>query len=79
MFHLGSFKDGQFNITDSVRCNSDTGFVVTIYDDVTTYIYEKDNYFKLSDLESFLINNFESVDYDITGDTEDIHVVINWS
>ncbi len=79
MFNLGKFKDGQFNITDSLKSKSDTGFVISIHDDVTTYIYEKDDYFKMSDLESFLINNYESVDYNIFGKDEDISVVINWS
>ena len=57
--NLGKFKRGQFDITDECKSKSETGKVISINDgDVTTYVYEKYEYFKLDDLRSFVTESF---------------------
>jgi len=54
-YNLGKFKIGQFDITEDCKTKSDTGKIISIDDgDVTTYIYEKPEYFKLDELKSFV-------------------------
>ena len=59
IYNLGKFKQGQFDITEDCKSKSETGKIVSIYDgDVTTYIYEKPEYFKLDELKSFVTEAF---------------------
>lgn len=54
-YNLGKFKQGQFDITEDCKSKSETGNIVSIDDgDVTTYLYEKPEYFNLDELKSFV-------------------------
>jgi len=55
IYNLGKFEQGQFDITEDCKSKSETGNIVSIDDrDVTTYIYERPEYFKLDELKSFV-------------------------
>ena len=59
MYCLGRFKIGQFDKTEECKEKSETGNVVSVFDgDVTTYVYEKPEYFKLDDLRNFIIDSY---------------------
>ena len=59
VYNLGKFKEGQFDITEECKSKSDTGKIVSINDgDVTTYIYEKPEYFRLDELRGFVAESF---------------------
>jgi len=59
LWYLDKFKRGQFDKTEECKEKSETGNIISIFDgDVTTFIYEKPEYFKMDDLRNFIANSY---------------------